>query len=229
MRVLVIEDEHKIANAIKQGLMQEKYAVDVEYDSDSGLAAALSEDYDMMIIDRMLPGTMEGLDICKQLRAHGNHTPILLLTAKGQVHDKVQGLNAGADDYLVKPFSFEELLARIRALLRRPQENKGNELKVHDLTLDTINYEVKRNGQPIELSAKEFALLEYMMRNTGQVLSKDKIISHVWDFDADILPNTVEVYVGYLRSKIDKPFSGDPKLIHTLRGFGYRLGEKGAH
>lgn len=226
MRVLIIEDEHKIANAIKQGLAQEKYAVDVEYDSDSGLAAALSEDYDMLIIDRMLPGSMEGLDICKRLREQGNHTPILLLTAKGQVRDRVEGLNAGADDYLVKPFSFEELLARVRALLRRPQENKGNELKVHNLTLDTINYEVKRRGEPIELSAKEFALLEYMMRNSGQVLSKDKIISHVWDFDADILPNTVEVYMGYLRSKIDRPFRDEPELIHTLRGFGYRLGKK---
>jgi DNA-binding response OmpR family regulator len=226
MRVLIVEDEHKIANAIKQGLTQEKYAVDVEYDSDSGMAAALSEDYDLMIIDRMLPGSMEGLDICKKLRAEGNHTPILLLTAKGQVRDRVEGLNAGADDYLVKPFSFEELLARVRALLRRPQESKGNELKVHDLTLDTISYEVRRSGQPIELSAKEFALLEYMMRNSGQVLSKDRIISHVWDFDADILPNTVEVYMGYLRSKIDRPFADEPELIHTLRGFGYSLGRK---
>jgi DNA-binding response OmpR family regulator len=226
MRVLIVEDEHKIANAIKQGLTQEKYAVDVEYDSDSGMAAALSEEYDLMIIDRMLPGSMEGLDICKKLRAEGNHTPILLLTAKGQIRDRVEGLNAGADDYLVKPFSFEELLARVRALLRRPQESKGNELKVHDLTLDTISYEVRRNGQPIELSAKEFALLEYMMRNSGQVLSKDRIISHVWDFDADILPNTVEVYMGYLRSKIDRPFADEPELIHTLRGFGYSLGRK---
>lgn len=225
MRILVIEDEHKIANAVKQGLVQEKYAVDVEYDGDSGLAAALAEAYDVMIIDRMLPGSIEGMEICRQLRAKGIHTPILLLTAKGQINDRVQGLNAGADDYLIKPFSFEELLARVRALLRRPAEQTGNELKVNDLTLDTISYEVKRKGRPIELSAKEFALLEYMMRNSGQVLSKDKIISHVWDFDADILPNTVEVYMGYLRTKVDKPF-GKPELIHTLRGFGYKLGAK---
>lgn len=223
MRVLVIEDEHKIADAIKRGLSQEKYAVDVEYDADSGLGAALSEDYDLMIIDRMLPGSMEGLDICRQLRDKGKQTPIILLTAKDQIRDRVEGLNSGADDYLVKPFSFDELLARIRALLRRPAAAKGNVLKVDDLSLDTISYRVSRGGKPISLSAKEYALLEYMMRNAGQILSKDSIIAHVWDFDADILPNTVEVYMGYLRNKIDKPFRKRP-LINTLRGFGYRLG-----
>jgi DNA-binding response OmpR family regulator len=223
MRVLIIEDEHKIANAIKQGLVQEKYAVDVEYDADSGLGAALGETYDVMIIDRMLPGSIEGLEICQKIRQKGIHTPILLLTAKGQIRDKVEGLNAGADDYLVKPFSFEELLARIRALQRRPAKTSGNVLKVNDLSLDTVTYQVKRADRPINLSAKEFALLEYMMRSAGQILSKDNIISHVWDFDADILPNTVEVYMGYLRNKIDKPFEG-PELIHTLRGFGYRFG-----
>ncbi len=221
MRILVIEDEHKIARAIKQGLTQEKYAVDVEYDADSGLGAALNEAYDAMIIDRMLPGSMEGLDICKKLREAGIHTPVILLTAKDQVRDRVEGLNAGADDYLIKPFSFEELLARLRALLRRPHETKGNVLTVGDLSLDTTTYDVKRANKPITLSAKEYALLEYMMRNAGQVLSKDNIISHVWDFDADILPNTVEVYMGYLRNKIDKPFKNP--LIHTLRGFGYKL------
>src|SRR5207253_3140089 len=147
MRILVIEDEHKIANAIKQGLVQEKYAVDVEYDSDSGLAAALSEDYDVMIIDRMLPGSLEGLDICRELRSQAVHTPILLLTAKGQIRDRVDGLNAGADDYLVKPFSFEELLARVRALLRRPHETTGNQLKVRDLALDVVSYDVHRAGR----------------------------------------------------------------------------------
>lgn len=227
MRILLIEDEHKIANAIKQGLVQEKYAVDVEYDADSGLGAALAESYDLIIIDRMLPGSMEGLGVCREIRKKGHHMPILFLTAKGQIRDRVEGLNAGADDYLVKPFSFEELLARARALLRRPKESKGNILKVGDLSLDTINYEVKRGGKSITLSAKEFALLEYMMRSAGRVLSKENIISHVWDFDADILPNTVEVYMGYLRNKIDKPFKGQ-QLIHTLRGFGYRLGEKGS-
>ncbi len=223
MRILVVEDEHKIAGAIKRGLEQERYAVDVEFDGDAGLGAALNENYDLMIIDRMLPGGTEGLEICREVRAKGNHAPILILTAKDQVRDRVEGLNAGADDYLVKPFSFEELLARVRALMRRPSEAKGTVLEVGDLSLDTLSFKVTRAGQNINLSAKEFALLEYLMRNAGQVLSKDNIIAHVWDFDADILPNTVEVYVGYLRNKIDKPFKGQ-ELIRTLRGFGYKLG-----
>ena len=222
MRILIIEDEHKIANAIKQGLMQENYAVDVEYDGDGGLGSALNQGYDVMVVDRMLPGGIDGLGIIKQARQAGIHTPVLLLTAKDQVKDRVEGLNAGADDYLIKPFSFEELLARLRALMRRPQKTQDNTIKVADLSLDTITYRVERAGKPIDLSAKEFALLEYMMRNSGRILSKDNIISHVWDFDADILPNTVEVYIGYLRSKIDKPFS--KPLLHTNRGFGYVLG-----
>lgn len=226
MRVLVVEDEEKIARAISNGLQQEKYAVDIETDADSGLGAALSESYDIMIIDRMLPGTMEGLDIAREVRANNIHTPILILTAKDQIHDRVIGLNAGADDYLVKPFSFDELVARVKALLRRPKENKGTVLKINNLILNTITYEVTRAGKSIALSSKEFALLEYLMRNQGRVLSKDSIISHVWDFDADILPNTVEVYMGYLRSKIDKPFKKSPELIHTLRGFGYKIGVK---
>jgi DNA-binding response OmpR family regulator len=196
--------------------------VDVEYDADSGLGAALNESYDTMIIDRMLPGTLEGLDICREVRSAGIHTPILLLTARDQIKDRVEGLNSGADDYLVKPFSFEELLARIRALMRRPVETAGSTLKVEDLTLDPVNFEVSRADKKLELSAKEFALLEYMMRNSHRVLTKENIISHVWDFDADILPNTVEVYVGYLRNKIDKPFK--KPLLHTQRGFGYVLG-----
>jgi DNA-binding response OmpR family regulator len=226
MRVLIIEDEHKIANAIARGLEQEKYAVDVEHDADSGLGAALSESYDVMIIDRMLPGSMEGLEVARQIRAKKIHAPILILTAKDQVPDRVAGLNAGADDYLIKPFSFDELLARVKALLRRPAQNQGTVLKAADLSLDTITYEVKRGSLPINLSSKEFALLEYLMRNQNRVLSKDNIIAHVWDFDADILPNTVEVYMGYLRNKIDKPFKKSPDLIHTLRGFGYKLGQK---
>ena len=226
MRILVIEDEHKIANAIKQGLEQERYAVDVEYDGDAGLGAALNEAYDVMIIDRMLPGSVEGLEICRQLRQAKNHTPVLLLTAKDQIKDRVEGLNSGADDYLIKPFSFEELLARVRALMRRPAAAQTNVIRVGDLKLDTISYDVERAGKKIDLSAKEFALLEYMMRNAGRVLSKDNIISHVWDFDSDILPNTVEVYMGYLRSKIDKPFSRP--LLHTNRGFGYTIRDKAA-
>jgi DNA-binding response OmpR family regulator len=223
MRILVVEDEHKIAGAIKRGLEQEAYAVDVAYEADDGLSSALTGDYDVIILDRMLPGLIEGVEIAKEVRANGLHTPILMLTAKDQISDRVAGLNAGADDYLVKPFAFEELLARVRALLRRPQEQQGNTLVLDDLTLDTVSFEVKRAGRHLELSQKEFALLEYLLRNQNRVLSKDNLIAHVWDYDADVLPNTVEVYVGYLRNKIDRPFGG-PALLHTVRGFGYKLG-----
>lgn len=226
MRVLLIEDDHKIATALRQGLELEAFAVDVEYDSDAGLGAALGEEYDLIILDRMLPGSMEGVDVCKAIRAEGNHTPILLLTAKDDVQDRVAGLNAGADDYLPKPFAFEELLARMRALLRRPQDALNATLTYDDLALDAISFEVTRAGQHIPLSRREFALLEYLLRNAGKLLTKETIIKHVWDFDADILPNTVEVYVGYLRNKVDKPFSGTSKpLINTIRGYGYRLGD----
>lgn len=222
MRILIIEDEHKIANAIRAGLEQETYAADVAYDSDDGLASARAEDYDLIILDRMLPGSQDGLEICKTLRSEGKHTPILMLTAKDKIGDRVEGLNAGADDYLVKPFAFEELLARIRALLRRPSASRGTVLTAADLSLDPAGFEVKRAGQAISLSAREFALLEYMMRNPNRVLTKDTIIAHVWDYDADVLPNTVEVYIGYLRHKIDQPFKGI-ELIKTVRGFGYKL------
>lgn len=224
MRILVVEDEHKIANAIRRGLEQESYAVDVSYDSTDGMAMATTEPYDLVILDRMLPGEHEGLDIVKQMRADNIHTPVLLLTAKDGIRDRIEGLDGGADDYLVKPFAFEELLARVRALLRRPSEQLDNTLTYEDLTLDPVNFTVARAGQPITLTHKEFALLEYLMRNPGRMLSKDTLTSHVWDYDADILPNTVEVYVGYLRNKIEKPFKGEP-LITTRRGFGYIFGK----
>jgi DNA-binding response OmpR family regulator len=223
MRVLVVEDEHKIASALKRGLEQESYAVDVAYDGDEGLSNALTDEYDIIILDRMLPGLLDGVDICKEVRANGIRVPILMLTAKDKIGDRVEGLNAGADDYLIKPFAFEELLARIRALLRRPQDTVSNILKLDDLTLDTENFEVKRAGRKIQLSQREYALLEYLLRNQNRILSKTNIISHVWDYDADILPNTLEVYIGYLRGKIERPFSG-PELIHTVRGFGYKCG-----
>jgi DNA-binding response OmpR family regulator len=224
MRILIVEDDHKIANAIKRGLEQEAYAVDVAYDSDQGLIEVENEDYDLVILDRMLPGETDGVGILRAMRQRSDHTPVLFLTAKDQIDDRVAGLNAGADDYLVKPFAFEELLARVRALLRRPQDALDPVLTYDNLTLNTVNFTVTRNGTPITLSKKEFAILEYLMRNPERVLSKDNIIQHVWDFDADILPNTVEVFVGYLRSKIDKPF--DHNLIHTVRGFGYTFSEK---
>ena len=216
MRLLVVEDDHKIANAIRKGLEQENFAVDVSYDSDDGYGMAVTVEYDAIVLDYMLPGSRDGLKICEDLRAENNHTPILFLTAKDQIRDKINGLNAGADDYLVKPFSFEELLARVRALLRRPNVTTNPILKVGDLTLDPNKSLVTRGDVEIQLSSKEFALLEYLMRNAGQVLSKDIII------DADILPNTVEVFIGYLRNKIEKPFKAG-KLIHTVRGFGYKI------
>lgn len=223
MNILLVEDEHKIANAIKQGFRQETYACEICYDGESGLAAAIGGEYDAIILDRMLPG-LDGIEICKQVRAQGIQTPILMLTAKGQIRDRVTGLNAGADDYLTKPFAFQELLARIRALLRRSSDTIGNVLQVEDLSLDTITYEVKRGKTPLKLSQTEYALLEYLMRNPARVLSKETIINHVWDFDADILPNTVEAYIGYLRNKVDRPFPKSKPLIQTIRGFGYKLG-----
>lgn len=223
MRILVIEDERKIAQAIKKGLELKGFAVDAVYDADGGLAAAADPDYDVIVLDRMLPGSMDGVTLCRKLRDEDVHTPVLMLTARGAIGDRVEGLNSGADDYLVKPFSFDELTARVRALLRRPPTQVGSKLQLEDLTLDTNNYEVKRGDNLIKLSHKEFSLLEYLMHHTGQVITKDMIISHVWDQDADILPNTIEVYIGYLRNKIDRPFPKSKPLLHTQRGFGYKL------
>lgn len=224
MKILLIEDEHKIANSIKQGLEQERFIVDLAYDGITGLDLVSEDAYDLLILDRLLPG-MDGLDICQKIRQKGNNIPILMLTAKGQITDRVEGLNSGADDYLTKPFAFEELLARIKALGRRPKGLGDNTLIVKDLHLNTLTYDVKRGGEKISLSAKEFALLEYLMRHENQTLKKEQIMNHVWNYDANILPNTVEVFIGYLRAKIDKAFPNRPHLIHTVRGFGYRIGE----
>jgi DNA-binding response OmpR family regulator len=223
MRILIIEDDRKIARAIKKGLEQEAFAVDIAGDYDQGLDLAVTQDYDLLVLDRMLPGAAEGIDLCREVRRRGMDVPVLMLTAKDKVVDRVAGLNSGADDYLVKPFAFEELLARVKALLRRPQSSIGEVLSVSDLELNTVAMTAARAGVEIPLSRTEYALLEYMMRNENIVLTRDSIIAHVWDYDADVLPNTVEVYIGYLRSKIDKPFDG-PKLIHTVRGFGYTIG-----
>lgn len=223
MRILIVEDEHRIAQAIKEGLEQETYAVDVCHDGEDGYNTARADDYDLIILDIMLPN-MDGFEICKKLRAENNHTPVLMLTAKDQNQDMVLGLDTGADDYLPKPFSFEVLLARIRALLRRPHQAVGEILEAGNLTLNTTSHEVRRADRAIKLSSKEYALLEYLLRNKGKVLSKNNIMTHVWDFDADILPNTVEVFIAYLRGKIDKPFK-KPELIKTVRGFGYKIGD----
>jgi len=223
MRILVVEDEHRIANSIKKGLEQELYAVDVTYNGLDGFDLASTEDYDLLVLDLMLPG-LTGLSICRQLRQKNIHTPILILTAKGQIEDKVEGLDSGADDYLTKPFSFEELLARIRALTRRPKKSLSTILTVGDLSLDTTTFEVKRANSLISLSGREFSLLEFFLRHPHQIVTKEKIIGHIWNYDANILPNTVEVYVKNLRRKIDLPFKNLPPLIHTVRGFGYKIG-----
>lgn len=223
MRILIIEDESKIAYALKKGLEQESFAVDVSLTGQDGYGMTAVTTYDVIILDRMLPD-FEGAEILKTLRAKGVKTPVIFLTAKDAISDRIAGLDAGADDYMVKPFAFEELLARIRALLRRPRESKDTILRYDDVELNTLRFELHRGGKLIKLTTKEFALLEYLMRNHDRILTKESIINHVWDYDADILPNTVEVYIGYLRQKIDKPFPRSSKLIHTRHGFGYIFG-----
>ncbi len=224
MKILVIEDEHKIANAIKKGFEAEAYAVDVVYNGTEGLDFALGEDYDLIILDRMLPG-IDGLKICREIRNKQIHTPILMLTAKGETDDIVEGLNSGADDYVTKPFAFRELLARVKALRRRPKTSTGNILKVGNLQLNTVTYEVFRDQKQIILSHKEFALLEYLMSFPNKIFSKEQILNNVWDYDADVVQNSVEVYITHLRNKIDKPFPNFPPLIKTLRRFGYKISQ----
>jgi two-component system, OmpR family, response regulator len=224
MRILIVEDERKIAKALKKALEQEHYAVDVSFDGDDGYAMATTEPYDAMIIDRMLPGEYDGIAIISALRAQSINTPVLLLTALGRTEDKTHGLDSGADDYLVKPFALDELLARVRALLRRPQDQQSTILDADDLSLDTSKRSVRRGNKEIKLTSKEYGLLEYLLRNKNRPLSKNTIMQHVWDYDADILPNTIEVYIKYLRAKIDKPFNRKG-LIKTVRGFGYKIEE----
>jgi DNA-binding response OmpR family regulator len=222
MKILVVEDEHLIANALKKGLEQEHYTVDLAFDGLEGFDLASSGDYDLILLDLMLP-KMDGLEICRQLRSQQNHVPILMLTAKSQLEDKVKGLNCGADDYLTKPFAFEELLARIRALSRRPQNSAAEILTVGDLSLNLSTYEVLRQNKSISLSGKEYSLLECLLRHTNKILTKDQLIQHVWSYESDILPNTVEVYIRNLRQKIDKNYK--VKLIKTVRGFGYKVSD----
>lgn len=220
MRLLVIEDERKIARVITESLKREKYAVDAAYDGEEGFNLADSQPYDLLIVDRMLPG-LEGVEIVKKLRENGKNMPILFLTALSTTEDKTLGLDVGADDYLTKPFAIDELLARVRALLRRPPIQQPDILKIDDLEIDKQQQTVTRAGKIIDLTNKEYALLEYLMQHPNQILSKETLIDHVWDFDADILPNNVEAYIKNLRQKIDKPFK--KQLIKTVRGFGYRI------
>ncbi len=225
MRILVVEDDTRIADSVKMGLEMEGYAVDVEHDGENGYLSATAEEYDIIVTDIMMP-VLDGFAMIRKLREAGVKTPIIALTAKTQNQDVVDGLDSGADDYLAKPFSFEVLLARIRALLRRPAETQDTVLKIADLEIDPASRTVLRGGQEISLSTKELALLEYLVRNQGKVVSKDQLIAHVWDFDADILPNTVEVFIKFIRDKVEKPFPKSPKLIHTVRGLGYKVEAK---
>ena len=220
MRILVVEDETKVASFIRRALEEESAAVDVCSDGSQGLDWALSGSYDVIILDLMLP-TLPGLEILRRLRQKGSQTPILVLTARSQVDQKVQGLDAGADDYLTKPFAIEELLARVRVLLRRGSGEARGVLEIDDLVFNPATREVARAGQRIELTTKEYALLEYMMRNAGRVLTRPMISEHVWNLDFDTFTNVIDVYVNYLRNKIDK--GHDRKLIHTVRGSGYVL------
>jgi heavy metal response regulator len=220
VRVLVVEDEPKIAAFLKRGLEENAYAVDVARDGEEGLAWAQAFPYDLIILDIMLP-KLDGVTLCRRLRAEGNRANILMLTAKDDIEDRVAGLDAGADDYLVKPFAFRELLARLRALQRRGGEQRTTRLQVADLVLDLVSHQAMRGGRTIELTAKEFALLEFLMRHPNQTLSRTVIAEHVWDYDFYNQSNVVDVYIRYLRKKIDDPF--DLKLIQTVRGMGYRL------
>jgi DNA-binding response OmpR family regulator len=224
MRVLVVEDEAGIANFVRQGLTEAGYAVDVARDGREGLDYALAAAYDVLVLDIMLPG-MDGLELLRELRSRGHRTPTLLLTARDTVDNRVEGLDAGGDDYLVKPFAFAELLARVRALLRRPPLQTGTVLRVADLEMDTARREVRRGDRSIALSPREHAVLEYLLRHPNQVLTRTQIGEHVWNFDFYNESNVVDVYIGYLRRKIDQ--GSEHPLFHTVRGVGYRLSEEG--
>ncbi|OGS43925.1 MAG: DNA-binding response regulator [Elusimicrobia bacterium RIFOXYD2_FULL_34_15] len=222
MRILVVEDEKKVANFIKRGLKEEGYAVDVANDGETGhyLATINVKEYDLLIMDIMIP-KIDGLTLCKKMREEKINTPILMLTGKDAVKDKVTGLDSGADDYLTKPFAFEELLARIRAILRKKETQTVTKLKVGDLELDLLTHKVMREKSEIKLTTKEYALLEYFMRNSGNVVTRTMISEHVWDINFDTYTNVIDVYVNYLRTKIDGNYK--KKMLHTIRGRGYVL------
>jgi heavy metal response regulator len=220
MRILVVEDEKKVASFIKKGLEEEGYAVDVAADGEEGLAMALTRVHDLIVLDIRLP-KLDGLRVLQMLRQDDVTAPVLLLTVRATIEDKVLGLDAGADDYLTKPFAFQELVARVRALLRRRTETEPTILRIGDLTLDPARRTVSRGGEKLDLTPREFALLDYFMRNPGRVLTRTMIAEHVWDYSFDTSTNVIDVYVNYLRKKIDA--GAVPKLLHTVRGVGYVL------
>jgi two-component system OmpR family response regulator len=220
MRILVVEDEPKMAGLLRRGLSEEGYAVDIVRTGTDALWAAAENPYDAIVLDIMLPD-LDGFEVCRRLRKDDLWAPVIMLTARDAIDDRVSGLDAGADDYLTKPFSFGELFARLRALLRRGAAERPPVLQVDDLELDPATRQVARGGSEIKLTAKEFALLEYFMRRAGEVLSRARLIEHVWDFGFDADSNVVDVYVRYLREKVDRPFGRDS--IETIRGIGYRL------
>lgn len=220
IKILVVEDEKKVANFIKRGLEEEKYEVVTIHDGEEGLSTATEKSFDLIILDVMLP-KMDGVSVMKELRARKVLTPVLMLTAKNEVEDIVAGLDSGSDDYLTKPFAFAELLARVRALLRRSELDRGAEIRFADLRLDPVTHKVWRAEKEIDLTAKEYALLEYLVRNPNQVLTRTMIAEHVWDYTFDSFTNIIDVYVNYLRKKIDR--DAERKLIHTVRGVGYIL------
>jgi DNA-binding response OmpR family regulator len=220
MRILAVDDDRRLCAIIKRGLLEEAYAVDLAYDGEEGEYLAEVNPYDLIILDIMLPNK-DGIEVCQELRAKKVNTPILMLTAKDTVEDRVRGLDTGADDYLVKPFAFSELLARVRALLRREGMFKSPELRVGDLTLNTLTRHVWRGQRPIELTTKEYVILEYFMRHPNVVVTRTMIEEHAWDYDFDSLSNLVDVYIRRLRRKIDT--EGEDSLIQTVRGAGYRL------
>jgi two-component system copper resistance phosphate regulon response regulator CusR len=223
MRILLVEDEDKVARFVSLGLKAEKYAVDRSSDGKTGLESALLTPYDLLIVDLMLPG-LSGTELIAKFRAKNTQVPILVLTARDAVDDKVKNFEAGADDYLTKPFAFAELLIRIKALLRRGTANRSNVIRLGDLEIDRVTHHVKRNGDPIKLTAKEYGLLEYLAVNAGRVVSRTMIIEHVWDQSFEGFTNIVDVYIRQLRAKIDDPFK--QKLIHTMRSMGYCLSEE---
>ncbi len=220
MRILVVDDDRRLCSIVRRGLLEEAYAVDLAYEGEEAIYLATINPYDLIILDIMMP-KKDGFEVCRELRVNGINAPVLMLTARDAVEDRVKGLDAGADDYMVKPFAFSELLARIRALLRREAPSKSSEIKAGDLVLNTLTRQARRGDREIELTTKEYVLLEYFMRHPNVVVTRTMLEEHAWDYDFDSMSNLVDVYIRRLRQKIDR--EGKEKLIHTVRGAGYKL------